>query len=90
MTLAERFAANLKRERRKAGLSQEALAERAGIHRTEASQLERALRLPRLDTIVKLSGALGVDPGVLLAGMSWEPGKAPRGRFVGRYAVADG
>ena len=90
MTLVERFAANLKRERRKAGLSQEAIAERAGIHRTEASQLERALRLPRLDTVIKLSGALGVDPAVLLAGMAWKPGEAPSGRFVGRYAVADG
>jgi transcriptional regulator with XRE-family HTH domain len=90
VSLAERFAANLKRERRGAGLSQEQLAERAGIHRTEASQLERALRLPRLDTIVKLSGALSVDPTVLLAGMSWEPGEAPSGRFVGRYAVDDG
>lgn len=90
MTLAERFAANLKKERHKAGLSQEALAERAGIHRTEASQLERALRLPRLDTIVKLGGALSIDPAVLLAGMAWNPGEAPSGRFVGRYAVDDG
>jgi transcriptional regulator with XRE-family HTH domain len=90
VTLAERFAFNLKSERRRAGLSQEALAERAGIHRTEVSQLERALRLPRLDTVVKLGGALSVDAAVLLAGMSWEPGEAPSGRFVGRYAVADG
>jgi transcriptional regulator with XRE-family HTH domain len=33
--------------------------------------LERGLRSPRLDTIVKLAGALEVEPCELLRGMAW-------------------
>jgi hypothetical protein len=32
----------------------------------------RSLRVPRLDTIVKLAGAVEVDPCMLLEGMVWE------------------
>jgi DNA-binding XRE family transcriptional regulator len=35
VTVAERFALNLQRERRRAGYSQEQLANLAGLHRTE-------------------------------------------------------
>jgi transcriptional regulator with XRE-family HTH domain len=63
-----RFAANLRRLRITAGISQEALADRCGLHRTEISLLERAGREPRLTTIVKLARALDVEPVELLAG----------------------
>lgn len=72
MTLAERFGRNLFMARRRAGLSQELLAVSATLHRTEIGLLERGLRLPRLDTIVKLAVALGIEPGDLLAGVRWE------------------
>jgi transcriptional regulator with XRE-family HTH domain len=62
------FAANLRRCRRAAGLSQEALGFRARLHRTEISLLERGERDPRLTTIVRLADALGVEPGRLLEG----------------------
>jgi transcriptional regulator with XRE-family HTH domain len=42
------------------GLSQEALAERAGIHRTYVSSLERGLRNVGLDNIYALARALEV------------------------------
>lgn len=64
-----RFAANLQRLRTTAGISQEALADRCGLHRTEISLLERAGREPRLTTIVKLARALDVEPVELLAGV---------------------
>jgi transcriptional regulator with XRE-family HTH domain len=64
-----RFAANLRRLRITAGISQEALADRCGLHRTEISLLERAGREPRLTTIVKLARALDVEPVELLAGV---------------------
>lgn len=49
-----------------------ATAERAGLHRTEVSLVERGERLPRLDTIVKLAGALEEEPCELLRGMAWK------------------
>ena len=67
----QRFAANLRRVRNKAGVSQEELAQRCGLHRTEVSLLERAGREPRLGTIVKLAGALGTTPAVLCEGITW-------------------
>lgn len=63
----DQFAANLKRLRHQAGLSQEALGYAAGIHRTEVSLLERSGRDPRLDTLVKLGRALHVPAAELLA-----------------------
>lgn len=65
----EVFAKNLQRARAKAGISQEELGARCGLHRTEISFLERAQREPRLSTIVKLAKALGVKPGDLLRGL---------------------
>src|SRR5687768_13858622 len=46
-----------------AGLSQEALAERAGLSARSISDLERGLRpTPRLETIRQLADALELDP----------------------------
>lgn len=81
MNLAERFGENLKRARRRTGLSQEELAVRASLHRTEIGLVERGERLVRLDTAIKLSGAAGVPLGELVAGIEWSPGFARRGRF---------
>lgn len=73
MSVADQFAANLKRCRRLADLSQEAAALRASLHRTEISQLERGLHVPRIDTLVKLMAALEVSADDLLAGIEWMP-----------------
>ena len=73
MDKRNRFAANLRRARKAAGVSQEDLAERCEIHRTEVSLLERGGREPRLGTLVKLSTALGTTPEALCAGISWNP-----------------
>ncbi|MBD0330396.1 MAG: helix-turn-helix transcriptional regulator [Thermoleophilia bacterium] len=62
----EQFAANLRRYRTRAGISQERLALGCGLHRTEISLLERAGRDPRLSTIVRLADCLGVAPAALL------------------------
>lgn len=75
MTPQERFAANLRRARVKAGISQEELGYRCELHRTEISLLERAGREPRLKTIVKLAGALETTPAELCDGMAWQPSK---------------
>ena len=62
----ERFAANLRKTRMQAGLSQERLTRAASLHRTEISLLERAEREPRLSTIVRLAAGLGVPVAALL------------------------
>jgi transcriptional regulator with XRE-family HTH domain len=79
--MREEVGKNLLRYRERANLSQEELAIRASLHRTEIGLLERGERLPRVDTLVKLAGGLGVSPCVLLEGISWEPGYARRGEF---------
>ncbi len=81
MNVAERFGDNLARCRKLADLSQDEAAVRASLHRTEISQIERGLRLPRIDTLVKLMGALEADADELLTGLVWEPGEMRHGQF---------
>jgi len=52
----------LRERREKLGLSQEAVAERAGVDRTYISILERGLKSPTLDTLEKVCAALGALP----------------------------
>ncbi len=73
MDCASRFAQNLRRCRRVAGISQETLGLRAGLHRTEIGLLERGSRTPRIDTVLKLATALKVKPADLLDGIAWVP-----------------
>lgn len=75
--IAACFAENLTRCRKRAGMSQEELGIRASLHRTEISQLERGLRIARIDTLVKLAGALSISPCELIDGIGWTPGGAP-------------
>jgi transcriptional regulator with XRE-family HTH domain len=79
--VAREFGFNMLLARKRADLSQEELGFRASLHRTEISQLERGVRLPRIDTVVKLAGALSVPPGDLLKGVAWTPGTQRLGRF---------
>lgn len=74
-TLAERFGANLAWFRHEAGLSQEALGERVGIDRVRISDMERGRKVPRLDTVLKLTAGLGVEACDLLAWMWWDPAR---------------
>ena len=69
MAPLDTFARNLRRARERAELSQEALADRAGMHRNAVALLETGKREPRLSTIVKLAKALGVPTSNLLKGL---------------------
>jgi transcriptional regulator with XRE-family HTH domain len=69
MRAEERFAANLRRLRKEAGLSQEKLSALTGLHPTEISRLERAVREPRLGTMVRLARGLKVELESLVAGI---------------------
>ncbi|HKT84444.1 MAG TPA: helix-turn-helix transcriptional regulator [Solirubrobacterales bacterium] len=89
MDIAALFGKNLASSRERAGLSQEELGIRASLHRTEISQLERGLRVARIDTLVKLAGALGVAPADLIEGITWTPASVNAGSFsVARDASA--
>jgi len=60
------FAKNLKETREQLGLSQEALAEIAELHRTYVGSVERGERNISIDNIECLAKALGVSPPSLL------------------------
>lgn len=79
--IAAQFGDNLARCRKRADLSQDELSVRASVHRTEISQLERGLRIARIDTLIKLAVSLEVSADELLEGIDWVPGDTRIGRF---------
>jgi transcriptional regulator with XRE-family HTH domain len=76
--LERSYGRNLRRIRTKRGYSQEELAFRAEVHRTEVSLLERGKRDPGVNMTLRLAGALGVAPGELLAGAAFIPSESGR------------
>jgi transcriptional regulator with XRE-family HTH domain len=80
--VARRFGANLVEARKRAGISQEELGFRAGLHRTQIGSLERGAGVPRIDTLVKLAAALDSPlEGPLLEGIRWRPALSSPGGF---------
>jgi transcriptional regulator with XRE-family HTH domain len=63
-----RFARLLRSERLARGISQEALAELAGLHRTYVGSVERGERNITVDNMEALAKALDLDIGDLLQG----------------------
>ena len=57
----------LRKLRQAAGLTQEELAFRAGIHRTYVSQLERNQKSPTLDVLFSICKVLTILPSELIA-----------------------
>ena len=62
------FGSRVKQERQKQNLSQEALADKAGLHRTYLGDVERGERNIGLLNIVKIANALNIPPDLLLRG----------------------
>jgi transcriptional regulator with XRE-family HTH domain len=81
VNVAERFGKNLARYREASGLTQEELAVRASVHRTQVGLLETGQRQPRIETLVKLAGALSIDSCALLEGIVWVPPATDTGHF---------
>lgn len=65
-TTAQKFAIRLRFERTKRRLSQEKLAELAGIGKSTYTQIEAQTSSPTLDTVEKIAKALGFEPYELL------------------------
>ena len=72
MPLRTVFARNLKEARLRTGLSQEALAEAAGLDRTYISLLERERYSVSIDTLEAIAGVLDVAPHRLITPMASE------------------
>jgi transcriptional regulator with XRE-family HTH domain len=64
--VAAAFGLVLRRERQRAGLSQEELAFRASMDRTFVSRAERGERQPALATVLLLAEALGIPAATLV------------------------
>jgi transcriptional regulator with XRE-family HTH domain len=67
MTLREIVARNLRQIRHAKGLSQEELADRAGINRNYVGMLERSEHAATVDMLEQLAIALDVDPAVMFS-----------------------
>lgn len=65
MDIVKVFASNVRKYRTNIGLSQEAFAEKAGLHRTYISAVEREKRSIALDNVQKIADALGVETYLL-------------------------
>jgi len=66
LSLVEIFSQNLKRTRKRAGISQEELASLCGLHRTYIGAVERGERNISIKNIEKISAALNVKASYLL------------------------
>lgn len=65
MSLMCIFSKNLKKYRMEQGLSQEKFAEKAGLHRTYISLIERGKRNISLDNVDKIASALDIEAYLL-------------------------
>lgn len=65
MRLLQIFSTNLRKYRNASGLSQEAFANKAGLHRTYISAIERGKRSIALDNVEKIANALEIDAYLL-------------------------
>jgi transcriptional regulator with XRE-family HTH domain len=80
-----RISDNLRIARVRQRMTQELLAHRSGLHRTEIGKLENSERLPRIDTAVKLATALEIPLDQLVDGVTWEMPQRSWGR--GQFKV---
>ena len=65
MDICRRVGLAVQRLRAERGWSQEELADRAGVHRTYVSGVERGVRNPTITALEKIAGGLGVKIGAL-------------------------
>jgi transcriptional regulator with XRE-family HTH domain len=64
--ICTRLGKNIRRLREEQGWSQEDYADRAGIHRTFVSDIERGRRNPTITVVEKLAKPFGIGAGRLL------------------------
>ena len=62
----QRFGVRVRMERERIGISQEELADRAGMHRTYVGSVERGERNIGLLNVIRIARALAIAPAILL------------------------
>lgn len=67
--IAAAFGQRVRTVRTDAGMTQEALAEAAGLHPTFISNVERGYRVPSVPTMLRLAKGLGVEASRLVDGI---------------------
>ncbi|MGD9734959.1 MAG: helix-turn-helix domain-containing protein [Solirubrobacterales bacterium] len=68
-TPAAQFAANVRRQRERRGLTKEQAAWACGLHPSAFGRIEAGERKPTLETIFRLAAGLEVPPAELFAGI---------------------
>src|SRR5262245_50609758 len=80
MGLPEHFGQRLKELREQTGLTQQGLAEKAGLSQRAVSHWEQGLREPSWSMVLALCSALGVDCTTFTVVPAGKPGPRLRGR----------
>ena len=89
-SLSVLVARRVREVRESLGMSQEALAEAAGLSRDAVSRIERHDRAARVDTLAALAIALGVAPGELIGQLKVVPPQTQRQQLARAAAGALG
>lgn len=77
LNIQQRFGKAVRRRRRELDLSQEVLAEQAGLHRTYISEIERGEVNPSLEIVDRLAKALNISISRLFADYAIEQTNTP-------------
>lgn len=77
LNIQQRFGKAVRRRRRELDLSQEVLAEQAGLHRTYISEIERGEVNPSLEIVDRLAKALNISISRLFADYGIEQTNTP-------------
>jgi transcriptional regulator with XRE-family HTH domain len=73
--ICSRVARILRQEREKRGISMNIIAERAGLSQQMISYVEREMRNPTLETLLRISAAIGIDLSEVIKRATKEAGK---------------
>lgn len=73
--LRARLGMNMRKHRERLGISQHELGYRAEVHPAAISPMELGKTMPRIETFIRVAGALEATPGELAAGIVWTPAK---------------
>jgi len=82
-TVAQCFTENLQSAVARSPLTQEQVARRAGIDRSQMTKLSKGVHIPRIDTMIRLEDALGLERAALVEGIAWTPAEDSNGEFSG-------
>ena len=85
-SLQQQFGNVIRRRRLALGLGQEAFADKAGIHRTHISLLERGKTMPSLLVIKKLATALGTTMTDVISDLERQPAEQDEVAETGQQA----